>query len=315
MNIKTLYRYFRGDASLNEEKEILEWVDASEENKATFLRERALFDAMLFAGKSGSSRLTRRLRLTAQWGLRVAAAAAVCFAVYMLTDNYLYEQRIHTQSISVPPGQHTQLTLADGTRVWLKAQSTLSYSGDFGRKERNVTLNGEAYFEVTKNKRIPFYVHTEMNTVRVVGTTFDVCAYNNTREFETTLLEGVVDIYPAGENKVITRLQKDEAFSNHNGVYKKSRLTSHEYFRWIDGIYCFDDVPFRELMNKLQRYYNVDISVTDSTLLQYTGCTGKFREQDGVEHILRTLSKDYPFRFKVNETKDSITIYRNKTAI
>lgn len=101
-----------------------------------------------------------------------------------MTTDYIYNKNAQPQTITVPAGQRAQITLADGTRVWLNAQSTLTYASNFGRKERNVELDGEAYFEVTKNKKLPFYVHTEMNKVRVVGTCFNVCAYKGSKEFE-----------------------------------------------------------------------------------------------------------------------------------
>lgn len=74
--------------------------------------------------------------------------------------------------MAVPAGQRAQITLADSTKVWLNAQSTLTYSHDFGRNERNVELDGGAYFEVAKNREIPFYVNTETNQVRISGNTF-----------------------------------------------------------------------------------------------------------------------------------------------
>lgn len=74
--------------------------------------------------------------------------------------------------MAVPAGQRAQITLADGTKVWLNAQPTLTYSHDFGRNERNVELDGGAYFEVAKNREIPFYVNTETNQVRISGNTF-----------------------------------------------------------------------------------------------------------------------------------------------
>ena len=110
-------------------------------------------------------------------------------------------------------------------------------------------------------------------------------------------------------NKVITRLQKEEFFGNYDGKCKKVILPSYEYLRWKEGLYCFDDVPFSCILTKLEMYYNVKITVSDPKLLNYDSCTGKFREQDGIEHILRTISKDHPFEFSINEEKDSIFIY------
>lgn len=128
----------------------------------------------------------------------------MCF----LFKEYHYGNTAHLQTVTVPAGQRAQITLADGTKVWLNAQPTLTYSHDFGRNKRNVELDGGAYFEVAKNKEIPFYVNTETNQVRVVETHFNVCAYRGSNEFTTTLLEGIVDIYAKGSEHSLTRESK-----------------------------------------------------------------------------------------------------------
>lgn len=126
--------------------------------------------------------------------------------MFFLFKEYHYGNTAHLQTVAVPAGQRAQITLADGTKVWLNAQSTLTYSHDFGRNERNVELDGGAYFEVAKNREIPFYVNTETNQVRIVETHFNVCAYRGSNEFTTTLLEGIVDIYAKGSEHSLTRL-------------------------------------------------------------------------------------------------------------
>lgn len=309
MNQELLYKYFKGTASIEEEKQILDWVEASEENREAYLKERMLFDVSLFSTKQDNKKKTIRFMPTLRWAARIAAAVIIAVSGYYMTTNYIYNKDAQPQTITVPAGQRAQITLADGTRVWLNAQSTLTYASDFGRNDRNVELDGEAYFEVAKNKKLPFYVHTEMHKVRVVGTSFNVCAYKGSKEFETTLVEGIVDIYPSCNNQVITRLQKDEFFANYDGRCKKTILPSYEYLRWKEGLYCFDDVPFSGILDKLEKYYNVKITVTSPRLLTHEGLTGKFREQDGIEHILRAISKEHPFKFRINENKDSIIIY------
>ena len=309
MNQELLYKYFKGTTSIEEEKQILDWVEAADENREAFLKERMLFDISLFSEKQETKKKTTRLIPIFRWTVRIAAAIIVAVSGYFMTIDYLYNKGAQLQTITVPAGQRAQIILADGTRVWLNSKSTLTYASNFGRKDRNVNLNGEAYFEVTKNKNIPFYVNTEMNKVRVVGTSFNVCAYNGSKEFETTLVEGIVDIYPSCNDQAITRLQKNEFFANYDGHLKKTVLPSYEYLRWKEGLYCFDDVPFSGILDKLEKYYNVKITVTSPKLLNHEGLTGKFREQDGIEHILRAISKDHPFRFTINEAKDSIVIY------
>lgn len=310
MNQDLLYKYFKGTATIEEEKQILDWVEASEENREAFLKERMLYDISLFTGKQNAKqKKVARLIPMFRWSARIAAAIIVGVCGYFMTADYIYNKDAQLQTITVPAGQRAQITLADGTRVWLNSKSTLTYASNFGRNERNIELDGEAYFEVAKNKKIPFYVNTEMHNVKVVGTCFNVCAYKNSKEFETTLVEGIVDIYIPNNDKVVTRLQKDEFFANYDGRLKKTILPSYDYLRWREGLYCFDDVPFGGIIDKLEKYYNIKITVTSSRLLNHEGLTGKFREQDGVEHILRTIAKDHPFKFSINEAKDSIIIY------
>ena len=307
MNQELLYKYFKGTTTIEEEKRILDWVEASEENREAFLKERMMFDVALFSDRQSAGKKTFRLAPILKWGIRVAAVIIVGVCGYFMTNDYLYNQASLPQTVTVPAGQRAQITLADGTKVWLNSKSTLTYASNFGRKERNVELDGEAYFEVAKNKKIPFFVNTEINRVKVVGTHFNVCAYKGSNEFETTLIEGIVDIYPIGSDQVITRLTKDEFFGSYNGKYKKTTLPSYEYLRWKEGLYCFDDAPFNSLLNKLEKYYNVNISVRNLNILNYR-CTGKFKEQDGIEHILKVIQKDHKFTYSINEEKDSIII-------
>ena len=254
MNQELLYKYFKGITSVEEEKMILDWIDASDENRDIFLKERMIYDISLFSDKQGNNeKKTVRIMPMLRWAARIAAVTIVAIAGYFITSDFLYNKEVQLQTVTVPAGQRAQITLTDGTRVWLNSKSTMKYAANFGRNERNVELDGEAYFEVAKNKNIPFYVHTETNKVKVVGTSFNVCAYSGSHEFGTTLVEGIVDIYPANSSQIITRLQKDEVFLNENGKCRKAVLPSYEYLRWKEGLYCFDDAPFSGILGRLEK--------------------------------------------------------------
>lgn len=311
MNQGLLHKYFRGDTSTEEEKRILDWVDESEENRKALHKERLLFDIALFTDlkKEKRERTAKGARILPilKWSARVAAIVIVVVSSTYLWKEFQYNKVAQMQTISVPAGQRAQITLADGTKVWLNAQSTLVYASNFGRHERNVELDGEAYFEVTANKEIPFNVITETNQVRVVGTHFNVCAYGGSHEFEATLVEGIVDIYAKGIQQPLARLEKSEVFTSVNGKYKKTVLPSYDYLRWKDGLYCFDDAPFGMLLGRLEKYYKVKIIVQNPQVLNYR-CTGKFKEQDGVEHVLKVIQKDHKFNYKMSAERDSIFI-------
>lgn len=309
MNQDVLFKYFKGYASIEEEKEILDWIDASDENRKAFQKERMLYDIALFTDEKQQQKRSKRARILPllKWSARIAAVVAIAVGCGFFFKDYQYNRNALMQTITVPMGQRAQITLADGTRVWLNAKSTLTYASNFGRSERNVTLEGEAFFEVAKNKKIPFYVNTEKNKVEAVGTAFNVCAYKGSNEFETTLVEGIVDIYAAGIEKPITRLRENEFFADYGGKCKKTVLPSYDYLRWKDGLYCFDDSELVHILSRLELYYNVKITVNNAKLLS-NRYTAKFKEQDGIEHVLRVIQKDQHFTYHINEEKDSITI-------
>ena len=156
MKQELLHKYFRGTTSIEEEKQILNWVEASEENREAFLKERMLFDVSLFSTKQDCKKRTAHLIPLFRWTARIAAAIIIAVSAYYMTTEYIYNKGAQPQTITVPAGQRAQITLADGTRVWLNAKSTLTYASNFGRNERNVELDGEAYFEVAKTKSYHF---------------------------------------------------------------------------------------------------------------------------------------------------------------
>lgn len=310
MNQYTLQKYFKGIATQREEELILEWVEASEENKNAFQKERMFYDVALFANKAQQAARTKkhaRFISMAKWSMRIAASLLILLSGGLLIREYNYISSSQQQAITVPAGQRAQIVLPDGSRVWLNSRSTLTYAANFGRSNRNVELDGEAYFDVTPNTSTPFFVHTENNKIKVVGTSFNVSAYKGSNEFETTLVEGIVDIYSRESDRLLTRLTKDEFFAAHGNNYQKKYLHSYEFLRWKEGLYCFDDTPFRCILDKLEKYYNVDIAVECPRVLDYQ-CTGKFKEHDGIEHILKVIQKDHLFSYTINEAKDSIVI-------
>lgn len=303
-----LHKYFRGEASTEEEKLILDWVDESEENLHSFQNERLLYDISLFSNteKSRKNVILLQLRPKLKWAVGIVAMFILFF-----TCGYLFNeprnQYSEIQTVTVPAGQRAHIALADGTSIWLNSKSTLKYASNFGKKDRNIELDGEAYFEVAKDEKIPFYIHTEYNKIRVVGTAFNVCAYKGSNEFETSLIEGIVDIYKAQSEDILTRLEKEQYLSIANGYSKKGIMQSKDFLRWKEGLYCFDDTPFTELLKKLELYYDVKIVITNSKLLNYK-CTGKFKQQDGVEHVLKVIQKDHYFKYSINEERDIITL-------
>lgn len=305
MEKETLNRYFSGEATREEQEQVLDWVDASEENRKELEKERLLFDIALFSTHKDVVR--KRLSSTIRISMGIAASIAVILCCYFLVSNYKNEEHLQWQSVVAPAGQKAQVTLTDGTKIWLSSKTTLRYPSNFGHANRDVTLDGEAYFEVAKNKKLPFIVQTEHNKVQVVGTHFNICAYNGSNNFETTLTEGIVDIYELNSDIATARLTKDERYSEVNGVGTKSKISSLDFLMWREGIYCFDDMPFPAIATKLERYYNVKITILNPAMMNYR-CTGKFNEQDGIIHLLKVIQQDCSFKFTFDQQKRSIII-------
>ena len=232
MKTELLHKYFRGETTEKEENQIVEWVESSVENKEHFLKERMLFDVTLFSDGSNIQRKPKG-HLYLYPLIAIAAMLAIVF-VMDLPHMHKPKQQL-SQTIRIPAGQRAQMDLPDGSVVWLNSQTTLTYDEDFGKKDRKVTLDGEAYFEVAHNKEIPFYVQTENIKVQVTGTKFDVCSYKGSNSFIARLIEGSINLLTnnAKEEKPITSLTKGKYFSMENGKYKTGEMSSNNALAWM----------------------------------------------------------------------------------
>ncbi|MGL5979941.1 MAG: FecR family protein [Phocaeicola sp.] len=307
MEINQLHKYFRGEANEREEAFIIKWIDESPENRAVLLKERMIFDAMLFTEKKEKVNNGKKKSFVLYSFLSVAALLALVFIIGL--PELDKKRDVLSQTIRIPAGQRAQMELPDGTLVWLNSQTQLTYNADFGKKERRVYLDGEAYFEVAHNKEIPFYVATEAIEVAVTGTKFDVHAYKGTNSFVARLIEGSIDVYANSyATKPLASLEKGKYFSAKNGHYKVGELENKNDLAWMDGIYYFDDVPFEELLQRIGLYYNYKITVKSPKVLDGYRCTGKFKDLDGIEHILRVIQKDHHFTYQINKELNQIII-------
>lgn len=162
-------------------------------------------------------------------------------------------------SISTPKGGQYRVILPDGTNVWLNAASSITYPTVFKGTERMVSLTGEAYFEVTKNKLMPFKVKSALQTIQVLGTHFNINAYTDEAEVKTTLLEGSVKVVSGsnsafiapGEQAIINRAG-DETIATHPVNVDKE-------VAWKNGLFSFDGENIQSIMRQVGRWYNIDV--------------------------------------------------------
>ena len=238
MEKEKLHRFFAGTTSIQEGMDIRAWMEASEENKRIFYKERKLFDALMVHDDQTTNNCisTKRIpKIIRQW-LKIASVI-----ILTLTINYLYQEYksenevIAMNTVSVPAGQRTNITLPDGTNVWLNARTTLQYPVTFSQKQRTVFLKGEAYFDVTKKKKTPFIVRTDKYDIEVLGTQFDVDAYPDQTAFETTLMKGSVKVTSQHFPEQTITLKPHHKAYVKDGQLAVTKVNDFTPYRWKEG--------------------------------------------------------------------------------
>lgn len=190
----------------------------------------------------------------------------------------------------VPRGKTIALTLDDGTCLKLNALSSLAFATPFvGGNARDVHLTGEAFFNVAKNKKCPFVVHTGLHDVVVTGTVFNVKAYKG-ETFTTTLCEGSVKV-TSKTHADINLKPGQQLTSTPDGTISVEYVDTGYYTAWIDGVYNFDGQSLDEVMQTLRRWYDIDDVVYGNNGLQNRRFSGRLRKKDGLESILKVISE------------------------
>ena len=289
-----------------------QWLDESEKHKEVLVRERMVFDAMIVSGgitdrQSVQSR-KKRTRVVFMELLRVAAVILVMF----LVGGYIYvrkmeEIRLANNIVTVPVGQRVNLQLPDGTSVWLNASSEIIYPAYFSGSTREIHLNGEAYFEVEHNASKPFIVHTETFDIKVLGTKFNVEAYKGMEGFTTALMEGSVEVTDRKNKDKSVRLYPAQKVAFRNGELCKSPIDNYDVYRWREGLICFKETRFADLMRQLEKNYGVRILINNEAVKEKV-FSGKFRTTDGIDNALRLLQKEGHYTFEWDENKTTVCI-------
>lgn len=164
--------------------------------------------------------------------------------------------------MSTPRGGTYQVMLADGTRVWLNAASTLKYPVRFSEAERLVEVQGEAYFSVAKDSKRPFKVVSNGQEIEVLGTEFNISAYNDERETHTTLVEGLVQLTVSATDERMSLEPGEQGLLSESGI-RKQQVDLAPYIAWKDGFFHFENTPLSEMMKQMSRWYDIDVIYQD----------------------------------------------------
>ncbi|MRG47387.1 DUF4974 domain-containing protein [Chitinophaga sp. SYP-B3965] len=202
-------------------------------------------------------------------------------------------EELHYNTVSTPRGGQYQIVLPDGTKVWLNAASSLYFPAEFTGKERNVKLTGEAYFEVAKNAQKPFIVNVADVNVEVLGTHFNVMAYADEKSIKTSLFEGAVKI-------------KDNLLrpGQQMHVYKDGRFNvitdpfMEDAIAWKEGMFVFNNDELDNIMRRLSRWYDVEISYSTDKI-KNKEFTGQISRQEKLSEVLKMLELTDAVHFQI----------------
>jgi len=200
-------------------------------------------------------------------------------------------------TISTPRGGQYQLTLPDGSKVWLNAASSLKYPLRFSGNKRQVELTGEAYFEIKADKRHPFNISVNNSAIEVLGTHFNVMGYQDEAETKTTLLEGSVKIMSGSISKMII---PGEQASVKNGI-RVSKVNVSEAVEWKNGNFNFSHEKIGSIMRKISRWYDVEIQYNGKTTSE--GFVGTIPRSKSIQEVLKYLELTELVRFKIKERR------------
>ncbi|MDD5894988.1 MAG: DUF4974 domain-containing protein [Prevotellaceae bacterium] len=191
------------------------------------------------------------------------------------------------QLLSIPSGKDFMVRLADSTKVIVNAGSKLEYPSVFDGNERNVALEGEAYFEVEKDGKRPFTVRTEHSLIKVYGTKFNVKDYSG-KMTRVTLIEGSVSVTNLKSGQRMQLEPGDDVTALPDGTLMRAKVDTDSYVYWSEGYFYFDNQPLSEIMESLGRWYNVNIVFANKSMMNYRFHYLCDRSED-IDHAIRLL--------------------------
>lgn len=208
------------------------------------------------------------------------------------------KEKLQYNTIAVPRGSDYSLTLSDGTKVWLNADTKLRYPVKFAEGKRDVYLSGEALFEVAHNEKAPFTVQAHDSKVKVLGTRFNISAYDNQAFIATTLVEGSVEINNLGNTAVLKPGHQSTIIRGENQITVE-KVDTQLYTSWVGGVYEFENVELEYIISQLGRAYDVEFFFLEEQY-KHIRFTGAFEKENSFEYALNMIERiaDVDFAIK-----------------
>ena len=297
MTQETLFRYFKGEATPEEERQIGAWLLEEPGAQKEFEQAQFLFEASALYAPEKLVRKRTTFRTILRYSAGIAAAALLAVATGQLVRKQTEDRLSHEMmALSTRPGERAEVTLSDGTVVTLNADTRLEYPVTFRGNERRVRIDGEALFRVQHDETHPFIVSTFASDIRVLGTTFNVLADEHSRLFETTLKEGQVRVTNLANLTDVHTMTPGEVVSLVDGRLQKSVLQDPASLCWVDGLVNLKADSFEALMERFEKVYGVHIILKASPSIE--GLSGELRISEGIEHALKVLQHVVDFQYE-----------------
>lgn len=264
-----------------------------------------------FSKANGWRLLEKRLRRIHRYSLTFrTTATAAAIALFCGMGFWMYETLSPAPLHTISTLTETRImTLPDQTRVVLNRYSSLTYPEKFKGGDRKVRLQGEAYFEVTKDASQPFKVETEKLQVRVLGTHFNIDAYPNDLQVKTTLLEGSVLVTTSGTPHKQVRLKPNESViydKKSDCLTMTSEADASKEIAWRNGIISFNNESLQEIIRQLSNTYHTNIQITDIQIQNYR-MTATFSDKETLDEVLSLLCRNQKFKY-TKKDNNTITI-------
>ena len=324
---RLMVKAIAGEISEDEQQILDSWIMQSPENEKEFDAYKSLWEKsnrLILSNEIDleSSLIQTKKRITGfqtkkRWITYFKQVAAILVISISVSGLYNYfsndyklsanEESVVVQEVRAAYGTSTKLQLADGTLVWLNSGSTLRFPISFNNMdERRVELNGEGYFEVTKNEKKPFIVNTSELDVKVYGTSFNVNAYKDFSSTTVALVEGKVSLikeYSSGPKELIVLAPNDVVKYDMNSktLLQSTDLNMSKYTAWKEGYIVFFGDSIDRVVQRLEKWYNVDIEINDKALYEYQ-FTATFANES-LEQVLYLLSLSSPIQYKITPAK------------
>lgn len=346
-----LSKHMTGQQLASEDKAYLDfWLNSSEQNRKEYdfltginynvkVSELPNNKSVIF-NKINQQINSKKNKIRNIW-IASATAAAIVLAFFIggySLNNLPVERKIITAAvyneINVPEGAKSQLTLSDGTKVWLNGGSKLKYPAFFSSKTRDVFLDGEAYFDVSENKAKPFLVHTASIQIKVLGTAFNVKSYAEDKTIETTLVRGLIEIREVKDNKLTRPLiikpnqkaifvknneeisinsddsgQKLKEVPNKLPAIEVNNANIVPITAWKEKALVFDNNTLDEIAINLKRWYGIKIHIINDSLKKYH-YKGRFDHNETIYQVLEVIKVTTPISYELKNYEINIDVQK-----